>query len=134
MFLFDFVLVIFAASAVVDVWFNGSIFAELRTVIAAVVEDVGGEPSEPRGELNGPTPHKLIYRYCPVLLAELLQCPFCLSYHVPWILILLCVIPGECCQSWFAAIWFKLPVYSLAATRIGNIINALLPPTEKYTR
>lgn len=62
----DFIALTLAASAIVDVWFNGSIFATQR----AAIEDSEG------------------------FWAELLSCPFCLLHHTPWILIVLFVIPG----------------------------------------
>jgi len=53
---------------------------------------------------------------------QLLTCFFCLSHHVPWILILLFYLPSLCVAApW--SVMFKLPIYSLAATRITLIVE-----------
>ena len=57
-----------AAGALVDAWRNGSIFAGSRAAVEATLE------SDATG-LRG-------------FLAAMLNCPFCLGYHVPWLLLL----------------------------------------------
>lgn len=104
----DFIALVFAASAVVDAWFNGSIFADRRAYFQAL--DDGGSK-----------------------LGELMSCRFCFSHHTPWILAALFFVPGLFVPEPWGFV-LKLPVYSLAATRIGNIINACLPDDARYER
>jgi hypothetical protein len=61
---------------------------------------------------------------------ELVNCPFCKSYHVPFYLFALLVISGMLSNT--LHIVARLVIYSLAATRLGNIIDSLLPETAKY--
>lgn len=107
----DFLAVIFASAAVIDVWHKGSIFETAR-VYAQALQDV-----TPPETLKG-------------RLLELLNCPYCKSYHVP---VYLCL--GLVLTQWinvYAADIVRAVVYGLAATRIGNLINDLLPNRLRY--
>lgn len=142
--LLDFVFVVLAAGAVIDVWFNGTIFEQLHNLVDAIAEppaaeipitDIPNEGSNVQIEVLEPSlVLRLTERYCPQLLAELLTCPYCMSYHVPWILFLLFVVPSMWVDTPWAAFVIKLPVYSLAATRISNLLNDLLPSSARYMR
>ena len=108
---FDFVLVVFAAGAIIDVWHKGSIFETPRAYLQAI-QDI-----TPRETLKG-------------RLLELVGCPFCKSYHIPFYLLgalLLADWVGGMLPTilrWVLASW--------AATRIGNIVDGFLPPNKRY--
>jgi hypothetical protein len=107
----DFLAVIFAAGAIIEVWHKGTIFATARAYVQAWQDSVDSESFRGR-------------------LFELLTCPFCQSYHVPFYLFLLLWLStgvGSLAENLMRAI-----VYGLAATRIGNVLNSVLPPTAKY--
>jgi hypothetical protein len=108
----DFVAVVLAAGAVIEVWHKGSLFETARAY-AQAMQDV-----TPRETLKG-------------RLLELVNCPFCKSYHVPLYLFLLLWL-----SSWLGSTLHTLAmlvIYGLAATRLGNIIDSLVPETAKYT-
>ena len=108
---FDFVVVVLAAGAVIEVWHKGSIFATARAYLQAL-QDI--------------TPHDTFKGYA----LELAGCPFCKSYHVPIYLFLL-LLAGH----WVGGILgglVQLSIYGLAATRLGNIIDGLLPERMRY--
>jgi len=107
----DFVAVLFAAGAIIEVWHKGTIFQTARAYVQAW-QDV-----TPDDTLKG----KLL---------ELLTCPFCQSYHVPFYLFLTLLAAGYAGGILSAVV--HAAVYGLAATRIGNIINYLLPERAKY--
>lgn len=108
----EFVALVLASGAIIEVWHKGTIFAELRAKIQAY-QDITDHTT-----LKG----KLL---------ELLTCPFCQSYHVPFYL---CVFYFSLLYAggFFAAAG-KIFVFSLAATRAGNIMNGLLPKKMQYT-
>ena len=107
----DFIAVIFAAGAIIEVWHKGSIF-ELPRAYVQAWQDVT-PPESFKGRLW-----------------ELILCPFCKSYHIP-----LYLFAGLLASNWIGGImptlWRGI-VYSLAATRVGNIIDGLLPPRMRY--
>jgi hypothetical protein len=108
----DFIAVVLAAGAVIEVWHKGSLFETARAY-AQAMQDV-----TPRETLKG-------------RLLELVNCPFCKSYHVPLYLFLLLWL-----SSLFGSTLHTLAmlvIYGLAATRLGNIIDSLVPETAKYT-
>lgn len=107
----DFVAVIFAAGAVIEVWHKGSIFDTARAYSEAV-QDIT-PPESMKGRL-----------------LELLNCPFCKSYHVP-IYLLFALLAGDWVSGTIAAV-IRVFVYGLAATRIGNIVDGLLPDRLRY--
>jgi hypothetical protein len=111
--LFDFIAVTFAAGAIIEVWHKGSLFETARAYTQAW-QDVTPH-NTPRG-----------------LLLELINCPFCKSYHVPLYLFLL-LLAG----TWIGGIvdtGVRLVIYSLAATRLGNVVDGLLPENSRYIR
>lgn len=147
----DFIVLTLAASAIVDVWFNGSIFADWRAFFQSKADDPDDEPitdtpaSQDEEEWEGdPLPWlmQLADKWVPRPIAELLTCSFCLSHHTPWLVGLLLMFPAfviltltteESSRWWLVAAWvLKLPAYSLAATRLGNIVNSYLPKKAKY--
>lgn len=135
----DFVALILAASAVVDVWFNGSIFADWRSFFQDKADEPDELPSEPEAEqlddVEGePLPFlmRVADRIVPRFIAELVSCWFCFSHHTPWVLAMVCFFPALFIEIEWLAWLFKLPVYSLAATRAGNLINAFAPEGSKY--
>jgi hypothetical protein len=107
----DFIAVIFAAGAIIEVWHKGSIFETARAHVQAW-QDVSA-PESARGRLW-----------------ELIMCPFCKSYHLPIYLFLL-LLAGDALGGTIAAL-VRVVVYGLAATRIGNLIDGLLPPRMRY--
>ena len=111
--LLDFIAVTLAAGAIIEVWHKGSLFETARAYLQAW-QDVTPH-NTPRG-----------------LLLELINCPFCKSYHVPFYLFLL-LLAG----TWVGGIvdaGIRLVIYSLAATRLGNVIDGLLPENSQYIR
>ena len=132
----DFVVIALAAGAVVDVWRNGGLFAEFRNYCdlradsdpsdAPVADSLDTYPP-------GPTPRwmKVADKLLPRFVAELLSCWFCFSYHAPWLVIAVLYVPSLFVPPpwhWIALV----PLYSLAATRAGNILNAWLPTDAQY--
>jgi hypothetical protein len=107
----DFIAVIFAAGAIIEVWHKGSIFETARAYVQAW-QDVAA-PETLKGRLW-----------------ELLMCPFCKSYHVPVYLFLL-LLAGDYVGGTIASLT-RVIVYGLAATRIGNLIDGLLPARMRY--
>jgi len=108
----DFISVVFASGAVIDVWHKGSIFAHARAYAQA---------------LQDATPHNTVKGW----LLELLMCPFCKSYHIP-IYLGLTLLAGDYIGGSVPAI-VRVFVYGLAATRIGNLIDGFVPNRMKYS-
>lgn len=136
----DFIVLTLAAGAVVHVWFRGSIFTEprayteARTDLPMSDEALADMPAPDEDDDSEPVPlwMRLADRVVPTFVCELLVCHFCLSHHTPYILALLFFLPSLFVTAPWAVFLFKLPVYSLAATRLGNIINAIAPPAVRY--
>lgn len=135
----DFVALIFAASAMVDVWLNGSLFDEWRAYFQARSDTL--PPSElSSASLDDPEPIVLptpwwmkVFQLLPDWFCELLSCDYCLSHHTPWVLSVCFLLPAFLVGDPWGFI-LKIPVYSLAATRIGNIINRCMPADARYLR
>jgi hypothetical protein len=109
--LLDFLAVVLATGAIIEVWHRGSIFANLRA-LAEAHQDVT-EPESFKGRV-----------------LELLMCPFCKSYHVPfWLLVAL--LAGDTIGVTIGT-GVRLVVYGLAATRLSNLVDGLLPPRMRY--
>jgi hypothetical protein len=111
MMLLDMCAVALATGAIIEVWHKGSIFALTRAYVQAKND------SAKYGSFRS-------------LWTELLLCPFCKSYHIPFYL-LSAILAGD----WFGGIVSVVPralVYSLAATRLSNIIDGLLPARMRY--
>jgi len=109
--LLDFIAVVFAAGAIIEVWHKGSIFETARAYVQAWQDT--SNPESLKGRLW-----------------ELITCPFCKSYHIPVYLFLL-LLAGDWFGGTIAAL-VRVVVYGLAATRIGNIIDGLLPARMRY--
>lgn len=107
----DFIAVILAAGAIIEVWHKGSIFETPRAYVQAL-QDVA-----PIGTLKS----KLL---------ELISCPFCKSYHLP-VYLLLFLLAADCFGDMLSHL-ARVFVYGLAATRAGNIIDGLLPARMRY--
>ena len=108
-----------AAGAVIDVWRNGSIFAELRArneMRTAAFE---------RGEFS-------IRNF----VAALLDCSFCMSFHVPLWFVVTRYLPAVLLEHSGWHRWAQvvlLPSYCLAATRVSWLVNGLVPDHLRYT-
>ena len=135
----DFIALTLAAGAVVNVWKNGSIFADWRAFIEDKADDslpdyadtppatddaTGGEPL--------PVLMRVVDRVMPRFFAELLSCAFCFSHHTPWLLAMVCFFPTLFITTPWICWLFKLPVYSLAATHLGNLLNSIAPENMRY--
>jgi len=107
----DFFAVIFASGALIEVWNKGSIFANLRARVGAL-RDVT-PPETAKG-----------------LVLELLDCPFCQSYHVP-VYFLLVLLAADQIGGILPAL-VRVFVYGWAATRLGNLLNDFLPNRMRY--
>jgi hypothetical protein len=140
----DAIALIFAASAVVHVWRRGSIFAEWRAYFEARAdiaydEEDFVEASSAAAEAPPDTPRPLwmrLFDRLPDWFCELVNCAFCFSHHTPWLLLLLLLAPAGVLDywgfTWLAFLW-KVPLYSLATTRIGNLVDAWAPESVRYT-
>lgn len=108
----DLFAVVFAAGAIIEVWNKGSIFSNTRARLQALQDVTDPESSKGR-------------------VLELLSCPFCQSYHVPfWLLVMLLASAGASATIHMLA---TLVVYSLAATRLVSIVDGLLPPRMRHS-
>ena len=107
----DFIAVVFAAGAIIEVWHKGSIFETARAYVQSWQDNTPPETFKGR-------------------LWELVMCPFCKSYHIPIYLFLL-LLAGDWIGSTMTAL-VRVVIYGLAATRIGNLIDGLLPAKMKY--
>lgn len=108
----DFVAIVFASAAIIDVWQKGSIFATTRAYLQAVQDNT--DPDSLKGRV-----------------LELLGCAYCESYHVP-VYLLAALVGADYVSSW-AGLLVRVFIYGWAATRIGNIIDGLLPPRMRYS-
>lgn len=136
----DFVVLALAASAIVDVWQNGSLFIEWRALFQALSDDMPGTDDghiDVQAELVQPDPLPPIQRaisfHTPRWVGELLSCTFCFSYHTTWLVAVIWLLPKLVYPSVLTTIW-AIPMYALAATRLGNICNSMLPPESRYNR
>lgn len=107
----DLIAVALAASAIIEVWHKGSIFATARAYVqtwqdAADYDSLWGK------------------------FLELLTCPFCQSYHAPIYLFVLLWL-GDSAGFPLANV-IRIVVYGFAATKIGNVLNTLLPQEARY--
>lgn len=109
---FDFIAVVLATGAIIEVWQKGSIFATTRAYIQAVQDNTDGDT------LKG----KVL---------ELLTCPFCESYHVP-IYLFVCLLASDWFSVTFGAVT-RIFIYGWAATRASNLIDGLLPNRMRYS-
>lgn len=108
----QFVALVLASGAVIEVWHKGSIFSTLRARVEA--EEMVTDHNTIKGKL-----------------LELLTCHFCQSYHVP-VYLGAAYIAFQHLNGFFAAV-SDVILFGLAATRAGNILNGLLPKDLKYT-
>lgn len=135
--LLDFLALTLAASAVVDVWFNGSILAGPLAYCQARADDTEAADYEAEAESDSAADAgggvRLADLVIPTWLCKLLSCAFCLSHHTPWLLAALFYVPGLFLEPPWSLI-LKVPLYSLAATRLGNILNAAAPASTQYDR
>lgn len=103
----DLITTALAGSAIIDVWFRGSLFAGARRRVVAFV------PQTPITEQ----------------IKRLITCPFCLSYHV-WLLVIWGLVPGLLWPDLLA--YTMLPLYALAATRIMTLLDGALPSRQRH--
>lgn len=108
----DFLAIIFAAGAVIEVWHKGSIFDNARAYAQAL------QDATPLNSAKG-------------RLLELLMCPFCKSYHIP-IYLGLTLLAADHFGGIIASL-VRVVIYGLAATRIGNLIDGAVPNRMKYS-
>jgi hypothetical protein len=108
----DFIAIIFAAGAVIEVWHKGSLFDNARAYAQAL------QDATPLHSLKG-------------RLLELLMCPFCKSYHIP-IYLGLTLLAADYFGGIIASL-VRVLIYGLAATRIGNLIDGIVPNRMKYS-
>ena len=117
----SFLAVCLASVAVLNVWRQGSLFASWRLLIELRLEL--GENQSPAFAADSDITYLeyLVGNRLPLWLAELLNCDFCLSYHVPaWLLGW--PILGEYVWPWSQTLWL-LPIHSLAATTVIRILT-----------
>ena len=107
----DFLAVILATGAIIEVWHKGSIFETARAYVQAWQDTA--DPQSFRGRLW-----------------ELILCPFCKSYHIP-LYLFAALLAADYIDAMLAAI-VRVIVYGLAATRASNILDGILPPQLRY--
>lgn len=129
----DFFICALAASAVVDVWFNGSILADLRKLVE-IKADWCNDPTAEKDVSSAPTDAIveetdnwvnqypcIVVNRCPCLAANMLSCAYCMSHHTPlWVFTWyfgVSYLPATVCEV------LRLPVYILAATRLMNLLT-----------
>lgn len=154
--LIDLGLITLAASAVIDVWRNGDILADVRAYFEArddvineadaeddadvmPIESVEARSAESCGlHCRNPLWVRFLNAYCPDLLVRLLVCSYCMSHHVPWLLMLCYMAPAIVSSLFGIPPWiiviYKIPLYSLAVTRLITLCDSLLPETAKFER
>lgn len=128
----DVLVLPFAALAVLRAWTEGEICADLRQLMEHKAEryrqalESQGDPTQaPSSEttIHMPvsswlTPGWLldwVDMRVPDWVALPFTCPFCLSYHIPWVLILLFLVPAWLSPDWLGVL-IRIPLWSLAAT------------------
>jgi len=108
----DLIAIALAAGVPINAWlYEQSVVAAWREWVSA-----WGEPGGSRTRRVGP------YRE---LVATLLTCRFCLSHWVPLLLIVFFYLPS----LWLREPWdivVKLPIYSMAATRLSLALGYVL--------
>jgi hypothetical protein len=107
----DFLAVVLATGAIIEVWHKGSIFATARAYVQA------WNDTAKHGSFKS-------------LWTELLLCPFCKSYHIP-VYLLLALVLGNFLGG-IANDLVRVIVYGLAATRASNLLDACLPARMRY--
>lgn len=143
---FDFLVLVLASSGMLEAWFKGSLFTELRAVMQdkdtafwsemprshwSLERSMAAADEDAPGGTSQPVWLRLVDWWVPNFVGALLSCSFCFSYHAPFWLGLLFWAPS----LWLPAPWsaiLKLPLYALAATRAGNIATGLLPAKLRY--
>lgn len=108
----DFIAVVLATGAIIEVWQKGSIFATARAYIQAMQDTTDGDT------LKGK-------------FFELLTCSFCESYHVP-VYLFATLLAADYFSITLGAI-VRIFVYGWAATRASNLIDGLLPNRMRYS-
>lgn len=121
--LFDFIALVLAIRDIVDVWKNGSIFAERRAIVEA---HDGEEVVRTWRRL----PYNVLTGYG--LLWELLVCAYCLSRQVAlWLALGICF--ADFLPLWLAAL-IRTIVYGFAAAQVSWMANNMLPERWQYDR
>lgn len=105
--LLDIATLALAINQVCDTWFNGSIFAGARAYME-VWQDV-----------ESPRRVDRMRRF----FANLLSCPFCLSHHVMFFLVVVCWLPALLAATPPWEIITMIPVYGLAALRLSLLLT-----------
>jgi hypothetical protein len=134
---FDFFALTLAGGGILEAWFKGDLFATARAVMQAK-DTQFWDPAPPMrssataAEEEQRQPLWLrLFDLVPNFCGAVLSCVFCLSYHAPFWLGLALWVPS----LWLPEPWnlaIRFPIYSLAATRAGNILTGLLPPGLQY--
>lgn len=96
--LLDFIALVLAADALTTAWFYGSIFDNWRNKL----DKKGG------------------------FWAGLFSCPLCLSYHIPWLLLMPFLITSLFLSSPWDLV-AKLPIYSIAITDLVHWLHEIRP-------
>ena len=141
--LVDLLALALAAAAIIDVWQNGAIFESLRAYMETrtdvVFDEADGEAFEEEEEeetddlMVSDWWMRVLDRRMPTFFAWLLNCPYCFSFWTPALLVLPFYIPSLFLWEPWSTLC-KIPIYCLAATRIGFIVNLFLPDHGKYRR
>jgi hypothetical protein len=105
----DFIALILAAGALVDLWWNSELVEDQRayTEACAMLDS-------------------------PPFWARLLTCPYCLSHWTAGLLAALLLLFSIFLPEWVSLA--RIPVYALAIARGSFILNGLLPDHLHYLR
>lgn len=134
----DVIMLVFASLAVLQAWVSGEICAELRQTMSykaeryRLAQELRSDPAQAQSSESifyvpvSPwlTPQWLldwVDSRVPDWVALPFACSFCLSYHIPWILTLLFLVPAWLSPLWLS-ILFRIPLWSLAATGALNLL------------
>ena len=120
--LIDWFILILASGQIVDTWINGSIFERIQNYYR-----------REREATDLPRPgnrDRLWVEWRVHIFSDLMTCPYCLTHHAVWVLLVLFFVPtwGEPGHGW------RIPLWILAAIRVNLIIDGVLPAHLRYDR
>lgn len=119
----DFIALVLATGAPINAWLRDQgLFRGPREWLIA-----WGEVDEP--EDASETWRPSWGERCKALVAELVQCSFCLHYHLPFWLLGCWAVGLFLPPPWGMIV--KLPIYSLAATRLSYWLSRLAREREE---
>ena len=118
-----------ASSSVIDCLRHGSIFALTRARSESLMARVA-RLRHPSSKYPRRFRRRVRFLIIAAVFAELFGCPYCLSFHLPWLTL-----------AWLGAAthapavyWWSLQATSLAVTRVVQLLNQLGPEACRFER